>query len=184
MLKRTGYILGGIIALWAVFVWFGNYAADDLARWIIDRRSRAFDAALTAEKERLRQMEMADTAGGATPEETVKMIIAALEEGDIERASTYYYVLDREKARTDFAKQRAENGNLDIALAFYRDLLKGKKTCSEMGCSIENEFTRTKDEYINLPGSKEPILLKAGTKGVSGLDFRMNQYTGVWKAEK
>lgn len=182
-LKRAGYALGGTIAAWALFVWFGNYVAEDLARAIADRRARAFDAAIAAEKERLKRMEMADTAGGATPEETVRMIIAALEDGDIVRASTYYYVLDQEKARESFAKQFSEKKDLSASVSYFKNILDGEKECDEKTtiCVFTKEYVRDTDEWLLLPGAAEPVLFSRGSKGRETGSFVLNQYTGVWK---
>ncbi|MBI2406318.1 MAG: hypothetical protein HYV25_01920, partial [Candidatus Harrisonbacteria bacterium] len=55
-----------------------------------------------------------DTYGGATPEETLKLFVAALRAGDVEKASLYFVPDDRgsrEKWRDALAKDR-DKGNL------------------------------------------------------------------------
>lgn len=181
--KRVGYVLGGIVAAWALFVWFGNYVAEDLARWIADRRARAFDAAVAAERERLKQMEMADTMGGATPEETIRLIIAALEDGDIDRASKYYYVLDQEKAREMYQSMASGGKSIQTVAEFFKRILSGEKKCvAEMNaCVFKNETIVTQDKYEYVPGVKEPILTPMGSKESESKTLILNQYTGIWK---
>ncbi|MDO8585306.1 MAG: hypothetical protein Q7R85_04295 [bacterium] len=56
-----------------------------------------------------------DTYGGATPEETLKLFVAALREGDVEKASLYFMPDDR-GSREKWVKALTsdkEKGNLD-----------------------------------------------------------------------
>ena len=181
--KKLGYWVGGVVLFLFAFVWLGEHV-DDFLRWKDERAARAFDAALAADREQLKQMEMADTYGAPTPEGTIELIIAALEKGDIELASKYYYVLDQEKAKASFENQLSEKGNLDIAVTFFKDLLRGTKGCNEKGdgCTLEYEFLTTEDEYIPLINNPVPQFLPKGSKQRKANDFELNQYTGVWKA--
>jgi hypothetical protein len=183
--KKISIGLGIVVLLWAAFIYVGEHM-DDIVRWKMDRDARAFDAIIASEKEKLRQMEMADTYGSTTPEETVELIILALEKGDIDLASKYYYVLDQEKAKASFEKQLAEKGNLDTAIIFYKDLLRGTKGCNEQGdgCTLEFEFIREKEETVLFPGANEPTVFPKGSAGIGGNDFELNVFNGIWKALK
>lgn len=55
-----------------------------------------------------------DTYGGSTPEETLEMFIAALEAGDIELASKYFLVDEREEIILDLEKVRNDGILLDV----------------------------------------------------------------------
>ena len=114
------------------------------------------------------------------------LIISALESGDIVLASKYYYVLDQEKALASFQKQLAEKGNLNIAISFFKDILRGTKGCNEQGdgCTLEYEYAQTEDEIVMLPGTTTPILFPKGSKAVKSNDFGLNTYSGLWKAEE
>ena len=50
-----------------------------------------------------------DMYGGATPEETLQLFIAALEAGDIELASKYFLPDEREKKKNDLQKAQQQN---------------------------------------------------------------------------
>src|SRR3989338_7540781 len=183
--KKLGYWVAGIVLFLFAFTWTGEHV-DDFLRWKDERAARAFDAALAADREKLKQMEMADTYGATTPEGTIELIIAALEKDDTELASKYYYVLDQEKAKESFEKQLSEKGNLDIALTFFKDLLRGTKGCNEKGdgCTFRFKYTTEEDEYINLPNNPTSQLLAKGSLDTKANDFDLNFYTGVWKARK
>ena len=72
---------------------------------------------LLAQKERY----MADTYGGDTPEETLELFISALKAGDIELASKYFMVEEREARFNKFTDVKNSNlidefiGNLEKA---------------------------------------------------------------------
>ncbi len=52
---------------------------------------------LKREEEKLYQQQLADTYGGTTPQETLRMYIDAVEKGDYELASKYFVIERREK---------------------------------------------------------------------------------------
>lgn len=181
--KRTLYALGGVMLLLIGIICLGLYIPD-IMRWKIDRESVRYEEKLEAERQQLAAMEKADTYGSTTPEGTVALIAAALEAGDTVLASKYYYVLDREKALASFNHQRVEKGNLDIAITFFKDLLRGTKGCNKEGdgCTLRYEYLTEKDEMVQLPGAKTPMLFEKGSKSTKANDFQKNQYTGIWKA--
>ncbi len=181
---RVGAIIAILlVSLFAGLMWLGLHM-DEVLAWKAERDARAYEAVLEAEEAELIAMEKADTYGATTPEGTVALIIAALEVGDITLASKYYYVLDQDKAMASFQKQLAENGNLDIAIAFFKDISRGTKKCNEQTsvCVLRNEYLRNEDESIQFPGASEPTILKKGSIGHESLSFQVNTYTGFWKA--
>src|SRR3989344_7948666 len=82
---ETGFLLiiGAALLVWAATVYFSPGA----------QQQRDAEEYL----ERLQADYANDTFGGATPEETLSLFIAALEKGDIELASKYFLPEDREK---------------------------------------------------------------------------------------
>ena len=182
-MKRGAYTILGVVLFLFAFVWVGEHV-DDLLRWETDRDARAFHATMVAQEELLIAMEKADTYGSTTPEGTAELIISALEDGDVELASKYYYVLDQEKALKSFKKQQAEKGNLDTAIAFFKDILNGTKKCNEAGdgCTLSYEYKQIEDEVALLPGTTTPVVFPAGGINTEANDFVVNAYTDIWKA--
>lgn len=183
--KRALIALGVIFGLLFLLFLLG-LALPGILEWKQERDSRAFDAKLSADRAWLLGEEQKDNYGSTTPEGTAELILQALTKGDTELASKYYYVLDREKAKASFDKQLAEKGNLDTAINFFNDLLRGTKGCNEAGdgCTLAYEYLTTQDEYVNLPNNPEPYLIKRGSKQRKSENFSLNKFTGVWKAEE
>jgi len=55
-----------------------------------------------------------DTYGGKTPEETLQLFIDALKAGDIDLASKYFVVEEREKTKNDLATVQNNGGLGDV----------------------------------------------------------------------
>jgi hypothetical protein len=183
--KRGAYAVLGIVLFLFAFVWLGEHV-DDFIRWKIDREARAYEALVEADRQKLIALEKADTYGSTTPEGTIELIISALEKGDVELASKYYYVLDQEKALAGFKKQQSENGNLNVAITFFKDILRGEKKCNEEndGCTFSFEYLTTEDEYVTLANNPEQFFVPRGSKERKSGDFSLNTQTGLWKSEK
>jgi len=100
---------------------------------------------LIDEMKRLGELEANDTFGGATPEETLELFIVALEAEDIELASKYFIVSEREKL-TSVLKQVEDLGNLDQMADEARQL---ERT---FGKNKENAFfiTTNSDEVVEV----------------------------------
>ena len=105
------------------------------------------------EQEALYQKQLADTYGGKTPQETLRLYIEAVEKGDYELASRYFVIEKQEGELESFKK--ATNDFIDE----YNDLL--------------NQAARNKGNYTtdgNYFSIDKPILV------------RMIKYpSGVWK---
>ena len=78
-----------------------------------------------------------DTYGGATPEETLQLFIAALEAGDTELASKYFLPDEREKIIEDLEKEFAIDNNFDHMVIGLKKL---KKTTGEHDSNKEAFF--------------------------------------------
>jgi len=98
---ETGFLLiiGAALAVWATTVYFSPGA----------QQQRDAEEYL----ERLQADYANDTYGGATPEETLALFIAALEKGDIELASMYFLPEDREKMVKRFEEEFLIDKNFD-----------------------------------------------------------------------
>lgn len=84
-------ILAGLFWGWTVYdQWRGQKEIQNLAE------------SIQKAKDEWHQMQMADTYGGKTPQETLNMYIAAVEKGDYELASKYFILENREKELKSF----------------------------------------------------------------------------------
>ncbi|MEK7099881.1 MAG: hypothetical protein AAB883_01955 [Patescibacteria group bacterium] len=98
ILKRWWFWVGVVILAVAVW-WFWGYFS-----WLIGQapvrdenaRARAGWLQMQAEEAALEAQYRADTYGGTTPEETLRLFVEALEKKDFELASKYFVVENRE----------------------------------------------------------------------------------------
>ena len=169
-----------VVAFLTAFVYLGTNM-DDIIAWKSDRDARAFDAKLEGDRETLVAMEKADTYGSTTPEGTIALIITALEAGDIDLASKYYYVLDQEKAKASFEKQLAEKGNFAFRMQYFKDVLGGKKHCNLDFCTLNLTFITEIEEGVIDNTTGEHIIIPAGEQRTKSVTLRVNSFTGLWK---
>lgn len=104
MLNHTSkkFLLGfGGIVLVAVAIWIGGTYLNPEVR---EKR------ALIKYFENIEAEYRNDTYGGATPEETLQLFIAALEAGDIDLASKYFLPGERKEIKNYFQEIKDENG--------------------------------------------------------------------------
>ena len=107
----------------------------------------------------------ADTYGGKTPEETLKLFIEALKKEDVELASKYF-ILDDNGSREKWVVRLNE--------------LKEKKLLLTMAEDIEKDAKPAKPVYEGDAGFE--LFNNDGTVGVL-IDMELNKYSGVWKIE-
>ena len=100
-----------------------------------------------------------DTYGGATPEETLALFIAALEAGDIDLASKYFLPDEREKMSNDLKEEYEVEKNLNYFINGLRQL---------------KQTGETKDEKAFF------ILIGSDNVVANQVVFTRNQ-NGVWK---
>lgn len=118
-----------------------------------------------AERQRVATLK-ADTAGGATPEETVVMFIAALEAGDIQTASTFFaYDENLEKDYWRQALQAIQDGG------FLDDMVKDLKA------------NRIADQHSRAETGEYRFFLQQEGATVAVILLRLNTYSGVWKIQ-
>jgi len=122
---------------------------------------------ITAE-ERLRKFEKAmgaDDFGGKTPEETLKMFVAALRAGDVEQASRLF-LLDENLSRDKWATALSKLKNEDRISDLINDLASVKPAPSEKTHEGDAKFYIYKDSNVD---------------GLVNLE--LNKLSDVWKLE-
>jgi|SRR3989344_4978474 len=107
----------------------------------------------------------ADTYGGKTPEETLKLFVEALKKEDVELASKYF-LLDDNGSREKWVVRLNE--------------LKEKKLLLTMAEDIEKDAKLAKPIYEGDAGFE--LFNDDGTVGVL-IDMELNKHSGVWKIE-
>jgi hypothetical protein len=107
----------------------------------------------------------ADTYGGSTPQETLDLFVAALEQGDLELASKYF-VLEESGTRDPKWLEALQVERSSESLPGLISLL---KTANSAGSSTNNRYG------FNIFDS-ENIL-------VGEIDLILNKYSNVWKIE-
>jgi len=120
-----------------------------------------FFSGLQAAEERQRQ----DTYGGETPEETLQLFIAALENGDLELASKYFKL--------------TVQGEEDPK---WRVILENSKSEGVLGKSI-NFIKSAKFTGESMPGYAGFDVLGDNGLVLYGIDLVKNQYSNLWKIE-
>lgn len=121
-----------------------------------EKKIKAWEAAMKA-----------DTFGGETPEETLKMFVAALRAGDIEQASRFF-LLDENLSREQWLKRLTE--------------LKEKNLLSQMAEDIENRAKPDLDGRTHEDDYKFVILTTTGEIG-GRINMGNNTFSSVWKIE-
>lgn len=107
----------------------------------------------------------ADTYGGKTPEETLKLFVAALKVGDVDLASKYF-ILD-------------DSGKRDKWVARLTDI-KSRGLMAKMAEDIETKAKPGNPAYNG--DAKYKLYAQNGLVGTV-IDLELNKYSGVWKIE-
>ena len=108
----------------------------------------------------------ADTSGGATPEETMNLFIAALEAGDVQKASEYFaYDENLERNHWKEALQSIQDGG------FLDDMAKDMKE------------KRKADIHSRAETGEFRFFLEQDGATVAVVILTLNTYSGVWKIE-
>ncbi len=125
--------------------------------------ARSFDAQdpLARYREAMRQ----DTYGGKTPEETLRLFVAALRAGDVERASSYF-LLDDNMSKEKWIKRLQEIKNNNLLMRMADD--------------IERDAKPTKPAY---EGDAAFELLNSDGTLNTVIDMEFNKFSGVWKLQ-
>jgi hypothetical protein len=129
-----------------------------------------------------------DFDGGKTPEETIELLLTALKEGDLERASSYYELSAQKQELARLKEKLEKQGNVNQAIDYITEVYeKGEKKCNEWGdgCTFEYDFVRTEASTSTAIISGQTIIMVSpeGSKGRKIIDTVLNKYTNVWKIE-
>jgi hypothetical protein len=103
--------------IWFVILLFGVITVVNLAlfgwykftKYINTKKVQQLAEELKKEEEEKYQRLMADTYGGKTPQETLKMYIDAVQKGDYELASKYFIESKREKEKQSLLNSKKED---------------------------------------------------------------------------
>lgn len=93
--KRIIFIFLVVIALGTLLIWLGVGFYNDYKTWQFTKQMNKIAEELDKAKKDDYQAMMADTYGGKTPQETLKMYITAVEKGDYDLASKYFVLENR-----------------------------------------------------------------------------------------
>jgi len=109
--KKIKFIIWFVILLFGVMtvvnlVLFGWYK---LTQYINTKKVQQLAEELKKQEEEQYQKAMADTYGGKTPQETLKMYIDAVQKGDYELASKYFIESKREKEKQSLLNSKKED---------------------------------------------------------------------------
>lgn len=174
-------VVVGLLAL------VGNYL-DEIGQWMRDRQAARYEQALQKYVSEEKARYAADKDGGATPEETIDLFIAALTAGNIEQASRYYVLEKQEAILADLKDEIAKYDDLRLSIDYFTEVKdKGVKGCNEKlnGCAFEYEYVRTETSTTTTFVSGQNLILvsPAGSKGRKLIDVKLNRLSGVWKIE-
>lgn len=144
-----------VIVLVALGVWWGvaRFSGSDEV------------SQLQKNQEKYERLMAADLAGGATPEETLRLLVEALRAGDRERAASYF-LLDENGSRKIWEEALQAKSNEE--LIEIADIVAGAEARPESSIS-ENYFK----------------FVVRGENGVVGasINTKFNTFSKVWKIE-
>src|SRR3989338_4283888 len=162
---------------------YGAYR-DRVVLYFQERR----EARLLKETERvLAEIDAAyrsDFDGGKTPEETVELFIAALQNKDMKQASKYYELSVQPKALAGLEEEFREKGNYQLSIDYFTEVkTKGEKKCNERGdgCTFEYIYITKEDRTVLLGKSGDKLFVPTGSESAKAFDLTLNNKTGVWK---
>ncbi len=178
MRKKIFYISLIILFILAAIGWLGYvYIYPDYQFW---KFKQSYDKTMQAYADMLKN----DTYGGKTPEETYNLYIAALQRGDTDAASKYFYweYQNQEKQDLDAKKQNGELGK-------YIESLPEWKKLKEENAGVSDKKLYTWTELL-----KEPFTTKI-PNGAGGyiehtfkpgeynqeIKFIINKQANIWK---
>ena len=162
---------------------YGAYR-DRVVLYFQERR----EARLLQETERvLAEIDAAyrsDFDGGKTPEETVELFIAALQNKDMKQASKYYELSVQPKALAGLEEEFREKGNYQLSIDYFTEVkTKGEKKCNERGdgCTFEYIYFLDKQTEFKIRGTNDTLIIPAGGESQRSIDTERSKYTQVWK---
>lgn len=122
-----------------------------------------------------------DTYGGQTPEETYNLYIAALQRGDTEAASKYFYWEKQvaQKEKLDELKAKGELAKYITDLPKWSELKEEAYGDSSVK-KYSHEVFSEKAETVYDPLLQKEVTFPAG-KYKAWIDFQLNKSANIWK---
>ncbi|MEK7118529.1 MAG: hypothetical protein AAB869_02855, partial [Patescibacteria group bacterium] len=144
---------------------------------------QATTEAYREEAARIKALEMADTYGSTTPEGTLELLIAALEDGDLQLASKYYYVTQQQNS-FEILQQSKNLKKLDTVIQKYVQSREGKWTCEDsQQCTLVFTQILEQDTVLNTVDGKSVVIPK-GEKIDNVTRFELSSSTRLWKVKE
>jgi len=128
--KKFWIVIGAFLAFVLLLFGYIFWQAFDL--WLGQRRVERTAEAWRKAEQKLYEMQLADTYGGKTPQETLRMYIEAVEKGDYELASKYFVIEKQEKWKRTLQETKAAN-KLESLLSLLRTAMNSQGEYSDDG---------------------------------------------------
>jgi hypothetical protein len=163
LLRMLG-VVGLLVVLCAAYVaslyWRASHSEDSRTREEkqLEVNAQQYYADVAANTKVRLAKEATDTYGGATPEETWRLFIAALVREDVELAAKYF-VVDKQEEMKSFLESEKVGKTLSRLLYHLKQAADGK-------------YSTSKDIYT---------LYSPATTGSFDYDLQINPQTHVWK---
>ncbi len=148
---------------------FGAWYLNGYFKWVGEQAGKNSENILAYTYWKVTQQQQAeledaykkDTYGGATPEETLKLFVQALEKKDYELASKYFVVEKQQEAVKENEKGEAGGAN-----SYFIDAY-------QLGSKKFMKFSdnRTYEARITPPGEATGFIV----------EFKLNEFTNKWK---
>ena len=167
---------GGIVVLVIMPSIFWADIKDSWSQRAENKDQEDFYTAMEKEQDRLLEAYKNDTYGGATPEETWGMFIAALEKGDTDLAAKYFIVEKQEEMKKELDQIVQSDPNIDSWL----NALKVAISSGAMTNRAELIYTSIVTTPIKVEGTE--LFIKPG-EYESSATIILNEYTNKWKIE-
>ena len=160
-----------------IIVWLGISIYPNYKVWDLNRRLENFQ----------RNMEnylSDDIYGGKTPQETYEMYVAALKQGDLEKAGKYFY-WEREGTQKTKLEEMKSKGELEKYIADLPDW--GKMKENSYQSESEKEYViieNQKASKVKAPdgrGGYVEIDAPAGDYVIFSVSFQLNKQANIWK---
>ena len=185
--KLVFYIASWVTGFFLITFFLIGFFREDIDRFLVHRKeARDNEQYLSYWKEQSAIEEAkwrVDTYGGATPEQTLDLLITALEKNDAELVSRYYVPNQVENEFAEYQKEVVEKGDFSSFIEYFKKIRSGEKWCSEDGkqCSIEVFIINNEDYYVQVSGTDTKIFVPKGQRERSAVEFQFNKFTNIWK---
>ena len=159
----------------------GQYYIPRAEEYFMNKRGEKMIADWEAKKKALEELEKQDFVGGKTPEETMEMVIEALEKNDVELASRYYSVEVRELALKSLESEFSKNNNLSLSTKYFSDVFyKGIGKFNKDKTKKSFNFSYITSSTSTTTVGVDTVVVPAGSVSTKFLDLKLN-INNIWK---